>query len=230
MTDEARELASLLLREPLREPTVMLQGVVSNLDSNSGVSVYLSGSTFPIAGVHFLDSYSPRVNDVVWIAKTGPDLIIVGKLQDDPYNIAKSWNMGWGEIASTEDNSSPAYAALAPTLIQLSSVPLIGGRNYRCWYSGVYRASTNDQLCDWSMQWDGGGGFVGIRTTRSAPARSSVGTSTDTMDFRSRILQPGADGTFTFRVVGSRTSGTGTTTLTAQQQLAVYDVGPTTPI
>lgn len=51
------------------------------------VSITLSGASDVTDGVRFLESYSPAVGDVVAIAKTGPDLLILGAYS----NGASSW-------------------------------------------------------------------------------------------------------------------------------------------
>jgi hypothetical protein len=55
------------------------QGVVTAIATGS-VTVNLSGGTDSISGVKYLESYTPKVGDVVSIVVNNSDLFILGKL------------------------------------------------------------------------------------------------------------------------------------------------------
>jgi hypothetical protein len=65
----------------------MIQGVVAAKEASNRLSVYLSAATTPVGGIRYLDSFMPEVGDVVWIAKTGPDLIAIGRLHAETFPI-----------------------------------------------------------------------------------------------------------------------------------------------
>lgn len=79
----ARELAALLLRDPKSaEPPKLLQGVIAGIAYDRTVTVYISGGVeFPVGNIKVFDHYTPMVNDVVWLVKNGPDLMVLGKLE-----------------------------------------------------------------------------------------------------------------------------------------------------
>lgn len=84
MTDATRELASLLLKPPTREPVRIIQGVVSSVDNFSHLSVNLSGSVFSVGGIRRFEQYTnPSVGDTIWILQNGPDLVALGKVRPD---------------------------------------------------------------------------------------------------------------------------------------------------
>lgn len=60
----------------------MRQGVVTDVTNRaSGLISILLGSdtTTPIPGVSFLASYTPVLNDVVWVMQNGTDLLVIGR-------------------------------------------------------------------------------------------------------------------------------------------------------
>lgn len=77
-----RDLAAQLSQPDLPyTPPQIVKAVVVNTaltGTPPTVSINLSGDTTQIDGVRFLESYSPVVGDVLAIAKTGPDLLILG--------------------------------------------------------------------------------------------------------------------------------------------------------
>lgn len=81
MTDVAKELSLLLLKQPTNLPVNMVMGVVSNVTPQRTLEIYLSGGTYPVGGVRYLDSYKPQVNDTVIILKHGPDMLVVGRAE-----------------------------------------------------------------------------------------------------------------------------------------------------
>jgi len=56
------------------------QGKVVAYDSGaSNVDIQLAGDTNTLPSVKYLDSYSPTVDDTVWLLSTGADLLVIGK-------------------------------------------------------------------------------------------------------------------------------------------------------
>lgn len=56
----------------------LAQGVVTATASGS-VSVKIAASTTAISGIKYLSSYTPTVNDVVFMLIDGKDVLILGK-------------------------------------------------------------------------------------------------------------------------------------------------------
>lgn len=56
----------------------MAQGVVTATTTGS-VSVKINGSTTAISGIKYLSSYTPAINDVVFMLIDGKDVLILGK-------------------------------------------------------------------------------------------------------------------------------------------------------
>jgi hypothetical protein len=58
------------------------QGVVQSTSASpvNSVTVRISGDSTNISGVRYLSSYTPTVDDVVWILINGGDLIVLGEL------------------------------------------------------------------------------------------------------------------------------------------------------
>ena len=113
MTDQVRELASLLLKPPIKEPVTLVQAVVESY-TVTHLTAYLSGGSFPVGGIRYLDSYAPHVGDVIWIVKSGPDLIAIGTLEKDAEDITRHKIETLGPVApgGTSDTTS-AYPTFA---------------------------------------------------------------------------------------------------------------------
>lgn len=81
MPDPIRELVDEML-DATRTPGPQLrQGVVTATATGPNrVTIKLGGSTVAIAGVRYLASYSPTVNDTVFVLANGVDLLVLGKL------------------------------------------------------------------------------------------------------------------------------------------------------
>lgn len=81
-----RDLASQINQAPYDyTPPQMTKGVISATALTATpptVSITLSGASDVTDSVRFLESYSPVVGDTVAIAKTGPDLFILGAYAD----------------------------------------------------------------------------------------------------------------------------------------------------
>lgn len=101
MEKDWRRAAELLgrrgtAREPAPAPLRFRQGTVtaaSNADIEAGVcTITLGGdTTTPIVGVACLESYRPMVNDTVWVAVNGTDLMVLGRVGfDDTRPFAES--------------------------------------------------------------------------------------------------------------------------------------------
>lgn len=78
----------------------MIQGVVTAVDYSGSpptVTATLSGSSTPVAGLRFCQSYTPTVGDVVQILQQQSSLLVVDTIYTDPdgshepYGIAKDW-------------------------------------------------------------------------------------------------------------------------------------------
>jgi len=62
-------------------PTLRLrQGkvIVVNVSPNS-INVQIAGDTNTLPSVKYLSSYSPTVNDIIWLLSNGSDLLCIGK-------------------------------------------------------------------------------------------------------------------------------------------------------
>ena len=75
-------------RDPQPAPVRLRQGTVtaaSNTDIEAGVcTITLGGDTeTPIVGVACMSSYRPLVNDTVWVAVNGTDLMVLGRVGFD---------------------------------------------------------------------------------------------------------------------------------------------------
>lgn len=99
--DPLRNLAQTLTTDP-GQPVTMTKGVVTDLYL-AGVpptcEVQLSGdTTTKIAGVRFIDSYTPVIGDVVQIIKQGPMLLVLGQIAAGSGNPATVHQFnGWAE-------------------------------------------------------------------------------------------------------------------------------------
>lgn len=76
---DIRGLAELLLPPPSNAEVKLLQGVVAAVYPGQ-VDLYLSGGSFAVGNIRHLSSYRPKAQDVVWILKNGPDLVVLGQL------------------------------------------------------------------------------------------------------------------------------------------------------
>ena len=54
--------------------------VTARTNTNTRISVQISGATTPITGIRYLSSYTPTVSDVVVCLINDNDLIVLGKL------------------------------------------------------------------------------------------------------------------------------------------------------
>lgn len=73
------DLARALLPDPAESRLQLRKGQVSAVSAPT-VTITLGGSTTTIAGVSYLASYTPTVNDVVFVLVDGPSLLVLGKL------------------------------------------------------------------------------------------------------------------------------------------------------
>jgi len=53
--------------------------VVAYNSGPSTVDIQLAGDTNTLPSVKYLDSYSPTVDDTVWLLSNGADLLVIGK-------------------------------------------------------------------------------------------------------------------------------------------------------
>ncbi len=67
-------------RDPGFEPLRLRQAKVTASPGGGVVTINLAGGTTDLTGCHYLASYSPTVNDIVWALQLGPMLLILGKL------------------------------------------------------------------------------------------------------------------------------------------------------
>lgn len=80
---QSRVLATTLRPDLSDEskPLDLLQGVVTSIDGgNLTVGIRLMGKTTLVLDVRYLASYSPIVNDTVWLLKSGPLIFVIGDL------------------------------------------------------------------------------------------------------------------------------------------------------
>lgn len=75
----AREISPTKLP---KQPVDLVFGVVTATAAGppATVTVKISGSTTATAGLRYLSSYTPSVNDTVLILSRGSDFVVVGKL------------------------------------------------------------------------------------------------------------------------------------------------------
>jgi len=73
------DLARALLPDPAEPKLQLRKGQVTAIAAPT-VTVTLGGSSTAIAGVSHLASYSPTVNDIVFVLVDGPSLLVLGKL------------------------------------------------------------------------------------------------------------------------------------------------------
>lgn len=78
---EARDLVRALRESqaPAGIPLRLAQGVVQAVGSGT-LEITVGGSDQSIHDVRYFDSYSPTVNDTVFILVNGTDYIVLGKL------------------------------------------------------------------------------------------------------------------------------------------------------
>lgn len=84
-------------------PVTLRQGVVAAIEMGS-VAVLLSDDTFAIGGINFLQSYNPKIGDVVWMLKSGADTLILGDIVI-PGGVAQDAHHYVGQI----DYGEPAF-------------------------------------------------------------------------------------------------------------------------
>lgn len=110
-TDQVRSLATALASVDSASAHV-LKGTVTAVDSivfsnvPHTVTVTMSGDTTSIAGVRFLNSYSPLVGDTVLMVKQGSDLFVLGQM-----SVALPSAAGWTQptlgTGFTHDGNDP---------------------------------------------------------------------------------------------------------------------------
>lgn len=85
------------------------QGKVTAIAADAGsVTVQIAGdATVSVSGVKFLNSYSPAVNDAVWIVTDGVDLFVLGALNAVP-------------SGGTNANTAPYAMAQGTVVVSLS--------------------------------------------------------------------------------------------------------------
>lgn len=92
--DPLRNLAQTLAYDP-GQPVTMTKGVVIAYSIGGQpptLTIQLSGDTTTnIAGVRFLDSYSPAVGDVVQVIKQGPMLMVLGQIAGGATHANNGW-------------------------------------------------------------------------------------------------------------------------------------------
>ena len=88
MTDSTKELANLLIPKSQVTPPNLVMGVVASIEANGRLSVYLEGSDFPIGNIRYFDQYQPRVGDLIYLFKNGPNLIALGTMSSGPVTSA----------------------------------------------------------------------------------------------------------------------------------------------
>ena len=113
--DPLRNLAQALTNDP-GQPVTMTKGVVT-LVSIGGqpptCEIQLSGdTTTKIAGVRFIDSYSPTVGDVVQVIKQGPMLLILGQIAGGADHPANGWPQPMLLSGWVQHSADPVYYPL----------------------------------------------------------------------------------------------------------------------
>jgi len=114
----------------------LLQAVVQSIQAGT-VTVRLSGSTTNIPGIPYLASYTPVVNDTVWIFKNRSDLWIIGNLGSDKHSLYR---------ARAHASGATVLAAAAVTQIALAAEDWDPNNNftssaYTCPIAGYYRVN-----------------------------------------------------------------------------------------
>lgn len=94
-SDELRLLAQELAKPQIPfDPTTIRKGVVTAFNSGGSpptVTLNISGdTTTSVAGVRFIDSYSPTIGDTVLIIKQGADIVVLGHVAESASNWTKA--------------------------------------------------------------------------------------------------------------------------------------------
>ena len=85
-TDELRAFVSELIKQTQLgfDPGTVVKGIVTAISANTTpptLTINISGdTTVPVAGVRYIDSYSPTVGDTILAVKQGPVLFVLGKI------------------------------------------------------------------------------------------------------------------------------------------------------
>lgn len=83
-------LASALETETV-VPPIFMKGIVVSIELPT-LTVQLGGDTSgAVAGVRFIDSYSPVVGDTVFMVKNGPDIFVFGQVNSTSTGSANGW-------------------------------------------------------------------------------------------------------------------------------------------
>lgn len=224
MTDQARELASLLLKAPTREPVGLLQGVVAALESDGRVQVFLSGSPFPVGGIRHLDSYSPREDDVVWMAKSGADVIILGSLENTSpgFDASQPWNTAWGILEDQAiGTTSASYSVSGNTDMVLTDVPVRADRTYKVVINTQVQVTA---AAVWALECRVDGTQIGrFALVNEAFFFGESGNG-------AVLYKPSVDDVVTIRAYAAEVTGTASFSLpaaaTVPRQFWIEDIGP----
>lgn len=108
-------------------PAALVYGVVTAIAAGppASLTITLAGSSTSIAGVRYLSSYGPVVNDTVEILQSGSDLLVIGTLAAGKPNSPFIW---FGDGApntvitngSTSQNTS-VYTVTLPVAMRLTT-------------------------------------------------------------------------------------------------------------
>lgn len=126
------------------QSTRMRQAVVTGISGAvpGALSIRLGGSDISIPHVRKLSSYVATVDDTVWVAQTGPDLLVVGKVATD--NLPDP-RLPRGIVAYSGTATSPTFTNLIHVLI-IGNVPFVAGRAYEVAGYVVARANTDQAV------------------------------------------------------------------------------------
>lgn len=130
----ARALAAPPPKAPKSPPFIMGSvAAVSSATSPPSVSVTMNGDPTVIAGVSFLDSYSPVVGDNVILSKQGTSLIILGSVA----GAAPLGLYGPGSNSSSASSGGGPRADTKPFLYTINTVVTTSGSAWSFTTTGV---------------------------------------------------------------------------------------------
>lgn len=205
-------------RRPRIVPELALrQAVVQSIDTGPppSATVRVGGSTVDIAGVRWI-GVPPEAGDTVWVLRSGHDLLIIGRLNDDN---GPPWAKG--EIKYEEvTSSSPGFTS--ETDLVTVTFTAEAGRKYRITGVVTFTSTSSGDIVRARLRDDA----TGQGDSRNVYIPSSTnGPSVTTV---SRRVFPA--GQVELRLTGERVSGSGTITGFASDfspmSILVEDIGP----
>lgn len=148
-------------------------------------------------------------------------VIITGLLAEKPWGAAR------GDVAGGSATSAGvAFDTLSPTQVQLSGVPVLGGRRYEARFSFRARCDLAGTLVSLALQLDTGSGFIGLRDVPLTFALATVAAMSEAIQWV-EPFDATEDQTVDLRLVGTRQSAAAATTSPNLASIVVADAGPT---